>query len=169
MVVNWVSNGVNHTELLFCFTSFIGMNENIFHGAGVRIRALRGELSQAAIARRLGVSSKAVEGWEAGASLPSGSSLLRIREEFGADINYLLTGTVGGIAPTLRPDEEELLANYRACNSDAREKIRKVAQTAVNSPKRTKKPSIQVGVLNGHLITGDGTVHAPQNFGFVKE
>lgn len=126
-------------------------------------------MNQSDFAKRLDVDRKTVGQWERGERVPAGTQLIRMATEFGADINYLLTGKSGGIAPALRPDEEELLANYRVCNSDAREKIRKVAQTAVNSPKRAKKPSIQVGVLNGHLITGDGTVHAPQNFGFVKE
>lgn len=145
------------------------MVDEKFIEAGLRIAALRGAMKQSVFAERLEIHRNSVIGWESGKRLPDGESLVRMATEFGADINYLLTGKSGGIAPALRPDEEALLTNYRACNSDAREKIRQIAQTAVNSPKRAKKPSIQVGVLNGHLITGDGTVHAPQNFGFVKE
>lgn len=145
------------------------MVDEKFIEAGLRIAALRGAMKQSVFAERLEIHRNSVIGWESGKRLPDGESLVRMATEFGADINYLLTGKSGGIAPALRPDEEELLANYRVCNSDAREKIRKVAQTAVNSPKRAKKPSIQVGVLNGHLITGDGTVHAPQNFDFSKK
>lgn len=145
------------------------MTNETFFEVGLRIAAIRGAMKQSEFGERLGVNRNTVSRWEAGERLPDGSSMLAMALEFGADINYLLTGKSGGVAPALRPDEEALLTNYRACNSDSREKIRQIAQTAVNSPKRAKKPSIQVGVLNGHLITGDGTVHAPQNFGFVKE
>lgn len=144
------------------------MTENIFSESGKRIRALRGDLSQAGFAKRIGVSSKAVEGWEAGISLPSGTSLLRMREAFGADINVILTGQAGGVAPALRPDEEQLLVHYRAAHSDARERIRQIAATAANSPKRTPKsdqPGIKVGVLHGQYIEGDITNHGGMSFG----
>lgn len=112
----------------------------IFFEAGQRIAKLRGKLTQAGFAQRLGVSRSSVEGWEAGKRLPDGSSLLRMREAFGADINVLLDGKEGGVAPDLRPDEEKLLADYRAAHSDARERIREIASTAANSPKRRAKP-----------------------------
>ncbi|MBK9442561.1 MAG: hypothetical protein IPN53_15190 [Comamonadaceae bacterium] len=128
-------------------------------------------MSQSGFAKRIGVSSKAVEGWEAGASLPSGTSLLRMREAFGADINVILTGQTGGAAPANRPDEDELLAHYRAAHSDARERIRQIAATAANSPKRgeikEKKPKtgIRVGTLHGQYIEGDITNHGGMSFG----
>lgn len=115
------------------------MSENIYPDVGQRIKALRGELSQAAIAKRLGVSSKAIEGWEAGASLPSGSSLLRMHEAFGVDVTFLLTGKIGGVTPERPPDEEDVLANYRRANSDGRERIRQISATAANAPKRAAK------------------------------
>lgn len=116
------------------------MAEEVFFEAGQRIAKLRGKLTQAGFAQRLGVSRSSVEGWEAGKRLPDGSSLLRMREAFGADINVLLDGKEGGVAPALRPDEEKLLADYRAAHSDARERIRQVAATAANSPKRGANP-----------------------------
>lgn len=111
----------------------------IFFETGQRITKLRGKLTQAGFAKRLGVSRSSVEGWEAGKRLPDGSSLLRMREAFGADINVILTGQTGGVAPQNRPDEDQLLEHYRAAHSDARERIRQIAATAANSPKREKK------------------------------
>lgn len=134
----------------------------IFFEAGQRIAKLRGNLSQAGFAQRLGVSRSSVEGWEAGRRLPDGSSLLRMREAFGADINVILTGQAGGVAPALRPDEDELLAHYRAAHSDARERIRQIAATAANSPKRgeTKDKKIRtrvhIGVMHGNQIDAPG-------------
>lgn len=117
----------------------------IFLDVGERITKLRGKLTQAGFAQRLGVSRSSVEGWEAGKRLPDGSSLLRMREAFGADINVLLTGQAGGVAPNNRPDEEELLANYRQANSDGRERIRQISATAANSPKRAAKEAATTG------------------------
>jgi len=64
-----------------------------------------------------------------------------MREAFGVDINVILTGQAGGAAPANRPDEDELLAHYRAAHSDARERIRQIAATAANSPKRSPRAS----------------------------
>lgn len=105
-------------------------------------------MKQSEFAERLGINRQTVGRWEAGERLPDGSGLLRMREAFGADINVILTGQSGGVAPLLRPDEEELLANYRAANSDARERIRQISATAANSPKREKKVSTGVSIGN---------------------
>lgn len=111
----------------------------IFFDVGQRIAALRGKLTQAGFAQRVGASRSSVEGWEAGKRLPDGSSLLRMHEAFAADITYLLTGKTGGSAPLLPPDEEQLLTHYRQANSDGRERIRQISATAANSPKRAAK------------------------------
>lgn len=145
----------------FRFTRHFIVSEEIFFEAGQRIANLRGKLTQAGFAQRLGVSRKTVEGWEAGHVLPNGNSLLRMREAFGADINVILTGQAGGVAPTLRPDEEELLANYRQANSDGRERIRQISATAANAPKRgeaKEKPRtvVHIGVMHGNQIDAPG-------------
>ena len=144
--------------------------EEIFFEAGRRIATLRGKLTQAGFAQRLGVSRASVEGWEAGKRLPDGSSLLRMREAFGADINVILTGQAGGLAPDLRPDEDQLLAHYRAAHSDARERIRQVAATAANSPKREKKEApaqaITQNIKNtvvGNMSGGSVSIKKVQN------
>ena len=122
---------------------------------------MRGAMKQSEFAEQLGVNRQTVSRWEAGERLPDGSSLLRMREVFGADINVLLDGKEGGAAPDLRPDEEKLLADYRAAHSDARERIRQVAATAATSPKRgankteNKEPgSVQVGNMTNHATGG---------------
>lgn len=134
----------------------------IFFEAGQRIAKLRGNLTQAGFAQRLGVSRSSVEGWEAGKRLPDGSSLLRMREAFGADINVLLDGKAGGVAPDMRPDEAQLLADYRAAHADARERIRQVAATAANSPKRyVPKAGVPASVSasgNSQVASGDGNI-----------
>lgn len=115
------------------------MSDEIFFEAGSRIAALRGAMKQSEFAERLGVHRNSVVGWEAGKRLPDGESLVRMSEEFGADISYILMGKSGGIAPLLPPDEEQLLAHYRQANSDGRERIRQISATAANSPKRAPR------------------------------
>jgi transcriptional regulator with XRE-family HTH domain len=147
------------------------VSEEIFFEVGARIAALRGAMKQSEFAEKLGVNRNTITRWEAGERLPDGSSLLRMREAFGADINVILTGQAGGIAPSLRPDEEELLAHYRQANSDGRERIRQISATAANSPKREKKidvPGISIGRISGgsgQIVSGNITNHGPITFG----
>lgn len=70
--------------------------------------------------------------------MPAGTQLIRMANEFGADINYLLTGHGGGAAPALRPDEAALLDNYRKSPADGRERLRQISITAAQSDKRKK-------------------------------
>lgn len=148
------------------------MSDEIFLKGGLRVESLRGDLTQAEFAQRLDVDRKTVGQWERGERVPSGTVLLRMASEFGADVGYILTGKRGGVAPLLPPDEEELLTHYRAAHSDARERIRQIAATAANSPKRAAKPDVAPSFTIGH-ISGDhsqitsGTItnHGPITFG----
>lgn len=142
------------------------VGDEIFLKGGLRVESLRGDLTQAEFAERLDVDRKTVGQWERGERVPSGTVLLRMASEFGADVGYILTGKRGGVAPQLPPDEEQLLEHYRAAHSDARERIRQIAATAANSPKRGEaKASIKVGVVHGQYIEGDVTNHGPMTFG----
>ncbi len=121
-------------------------------------------MTQTEFADQLDVDRKTVGQWERGERIPAGTQLIRMAEEFGADINILLMGQAGGLAPTLRPDEEELLANYRTASSDGRERIRQISATAANSPKRGEakdkapRTRVHIGVMHGNQIDvpGDG-------------
>ncbi len=91
-----------------------------FVSVGLRIRALRGDLSLREFAARLGVDHKSVSGWESGKRLPDGSSLLALMEQFAADVNYILTGqrTGGASAPppprAVSEGDRILLDNFHA-------------------------------------------------------
>lgn len=89
--------------------------EEQFQSVGARISELRGGLTQAQFAARLGVDRKTVVRWEAGERLPDGSSLLRFVQEFSADINYILTGqrSTSASVSVLTAQERMLLDNYR--------------------------------------------------------
>ncbi len=74
------------------------MNE--YQEVGQRIAELRGQMTKQDFSARLGVDRKTVERWEAGERLPDGSKLLKLMMEFGADVNYILTGQRVGSATT---------------------------------------------------------------------
>lgn len=82
---------------------------------GNRIATIRGARGVGEFADALGVNRKTVTRWEAGDALPDGVSLIALKEKFGADPGWVLTGE--GEAPknsTLSADERELLALYRS-------------------------------------------------------
>jgi transcriptional regulator with XRE-family HTH domain len=57
-----------------------------------RIRALRGHLSSADFAKKIGISSGALSSYELGKSVPSGKKLIHISEQLGVTIEWLLHG-----------------------------------------------------------------------------
>lgn len=126
---------------------------------GARIKSVRGALSQADFAARLGVDRKSVVGWEGDKRLPDGSTLLRMAIEFGVDINHLLLG--GSESKRLAADEEVMLSYYR----EASPEVRKAALGALIGAQlggqvAPAMPSKMVnkapGVLQVGQITGEG-------------
>lgn len=119
-----------------------------FQAVGARIAELRGKLTKQDFAVRLGVDRKTVERWEAGDRLPDGSKLLRLMTEFGADVNYILTGQrAGGLAPmsqsqgeVLAPDERTMLDNYRHAPDGVKAGVKTTLETFApgSSAKRGK-------------------------------
>lgn len=59
---------------------------------GARIRELRGPLPQPELARKLDVSLRAVQKWEAGESAPQWENLVRLSKLFGVTQDFLLYG-----------------------------------------------------------------------------
>lgn len=82
------------------------MSKELFSLAD-RIKSLRerSELTQAEIARRLGVSRSGVNAWEMGLSVPSTQYIVELARNFGVSTDYLLgmketsTIPVNGLSP----------------------------------------------------------------------
>jgi transcriptional regulator with XRE-family HTH domain len=102
--------------------------ERPFAEVGQRIQRLRGELTQEEFAGRLGVDRKSVSGWETGKRLPDGSSLLVMRRDMGADLNFILGGGEADLS-VLSPEERSMVEVYRA----APPVVRRAAQGALLS------------------------------------
>lgn len=80
--------------------------------------------------------------------MPGGDFLLRLQQEFGVDLNWLLTGESGGnvppVVPVLTNDQRALLDNYDACGPEGRDAVRRTAsalaqQGVAAGSKRGKK------------------------------
>lgn len=131
---------------------------------GRRIEGLRGALSQADFAARLGVDRKTVGTWERGERLLDTRALLVLWEQFDADPAWVLTGQGAGPS-TLDAAERVLLDAYRACTSDAQ---RNLIQTAAlfaaggqhaATPNARIAPSIKVSSHRGHAAGRDVNVN----------
>lgn len=86
-------------------------------------------MSQRDFAAKLGTSSGYISGLESGKTMPGGDFLLRIHQEFGTDVTWLLTGiTTAGVVPVppreLKPDEAALLDNYRNSSKEGKDALK---------------------------------------------
>ena len=128
---------------------------------GVRIARLRGGMTQASFSARLGVDRKTVERWEAGERLPDGAKLLRLVLEFGADLNYLLTGERN---EALQSAEHHLIENYRRCGPEQRALLIQSAAllaAGIAAPTADKKTSsVQVTAHGGNAAGRDMNINS---------
>lgn len=121
---------------------------------GRRIESLRGKLSQADFAAKLGVDRKTVGTWERGERLPDTRALLGLWSEFDADPAWVLTGN--GFAPTTTEDERELLALYRSAPLTGKMAAVGALQGAVSASSAPAKQKIQGSLqVFHHAPTGD--------------
>lgn len=132
-------------------------NEPIERQIAARLAALRGQLSQAVFADRLGLTPKTIQRWEAGVAIPDGDSLLSLWREFQADPGWVLTGSSD--APTLATDEQELLARYRSSSQE----LRRAALGMLREGSKPERPVSVSQVFRGKVGTavsgGSGDVH----------
>lgn len=114
---------------------------------GRRIEGLRGNLSQAEFAARLGVDRKTVGTWERGERLPDTRALLGLWGEFDADPAWVLTGK--GFQLTTTEDERELTTLFRAAPLAVKAAAVGALKggTAPDSPKATQVFHGEVGQL----------------------
>lgn len=78
---------------------------------GERLKKIRGNLSQTAFAKALGVDRQSIARYESGDRIFDANFIFNLMAKFNTDPNWLLTGK--GIAPELSSDEQELLVLFR--------------------------------------------------------
>lgn len=114
---------------------------------GERLRAVRGRLTQAAFADRLGLERKTVGRYEAGERAPDALALMRLMSEFGADPAWVLTGA--GAAPHMTADERELLALYRSAPLAGKMAAVGALQGAMGAQPQTTSKQVNVTAHGG--------------------
>lgn len=129
-----------------------------FLPVGERIKTLRGALTQAAFADRLGVARKTVVRWEAGEALPDGASLMALLKEFSADPAYLLVGKREA-APVMTLEEKRLLALFRLAEPGVRQAV--VAALAVGSAPAPVVYSAAAANASQALLAAEGAPAKP--------
>lgn len=97
---------------------------------GKRVQASREALgiSQAVLARRLGVSQSSVGNYEAGISFPKEEVLLRLFDCLETDPNALFQDSFRAGGQVLTPGEKRLLKRYRGLSPKGRETVRAVVE-----------------------------------------
>ena len=97
---------------------------------GKRVQQRREErgLSQAALAKRLGVSQSTVGNYEAGISFPKEEVLLRLFDCLETDPNTLFQDSFQAGGEVLSQSERQLLERYRALPPAGRETLRSVSE-----------------------------------------
>ena len=97
---------------------------------GKRVQQRREErgLSQAALAKRLGVSQSTVGNYEAGISFPKEEVLLRLFDCLETDPNTLFQDSFRAGGEVLSQSERQLLERYRALPPAGRETLRSVSE-----------------------------------------
>lgn len=99
---------------------------------GARLRSLRGEESQEAFSRRVGITRSALANYETGRTRPKPSVLRQICQKAGVPEKFLLTGEVtefdelaaalgaykeAGTLPGLTEDEKAIIRVLRLCST----------------------------------------------------
>ncbi|HDY5341423.1 TPA: helix-turn-helix transcriptional regulator [Klebsiella pneumoniae] len=106
----------------------------------ISVRKVAG-LNQRDFAARLGVSNGGISQIESDKAMPGGDFLLRINQEFGVDITWLLTGMSNGLpaydAHVMSTEKKELLDAFDGMTPEQRRAILEVGKGLVQ-PKPSK-------------------------------
>lgn len=119
---------------------------------GERLRKTRGNLSQTAFAKELGIDRQSVARYESGDRTIDAHVIFNLMVKFNVDPNWLLTGH--GNAPDLTSDEQELLVLFRTAPL-AVKAATLGALTAGTSQQTSKTKQIINGSVSGQISAGN--------------
>lgn len=98
---------------------------------GLRIKQLRGQMSQQEFADMLGVGRVTVTRYENGSRTPDAEFIAKINTILEVDPMWLLMGR--GVAPVLNAKESALLDNYRNSNEAGKKAVETTASAFANA------------------------------------
>lgn len=97
-------------------------------------------MTQRDFAARLGISNGGISQIEKGKTMPGGDFLLRIHQEFGVDLTWLLTGVSNHVpqeVPVVSPEKQELMDAFDDMTAEQRRAILEVGKV-LSQPKSGK-------------------------------
>jgi len=139
---------------------------NRMDSIGQRLKEERKRLgyNQTDFATHGGVQKNAQSNYESNARMPDASYLAAIAA-VGADIAYILTGTVG--AASLSAEEHFFLSGYRRLDARGRAGLRALVDGMRPEPAAAQRVSVKGDV--GQLVEGDLQVSAPLTINMGKK
>lgn len=103
-----------------------------------RLRTVIGELTIDAFAKSLDEPDHRVKNILRGAQRPPSDFLIKLHQDYGVDLHWLLLGEEGGDAPKISMRERRLLANYRAATDEGRKAIEHTSQAVAKKPEAAR-------------------------------
>lgn len=122
---------------------------------GKRIKQVREDagLNQRDFAARMGSSSGRVSEIESGKNVPGGDLLLRLNQEFGTDLTWVLTGkqdgTVIPLGTVLTAEEQVLVDGYRSLDAPTRKRMMAFLFSGETPPAAKIKKQVNVSAAGG--------------------
>jgi hypothetical protein len=99
-----------------------------------RLRTVIGDLTIDAFAKSINEPDHRVQNILREVQKPPSDFLIKLHEQCGVDLHWLLTGKGGGAAPKITVREQRLLANYRAATDEGRKAIEQTSQAVAKTP-----------------------------------
>lgn len=120
------------------------------------------KLTQAELAKKIGISSPTLASWEQGKSIPDIDKLYELSIVLGVDLVTISGFTISESIPKLRnpqseatetdteisnplaSDEQQLVTDYREFNAEGKEKVREYIADLKGNSKYKKRPELVV-------------------------
>lgn len=115
------------------------------------------KLTQAELAKKIGISSPTLSSWEQGKSIPDIDKLYELSVVLGVDLvtisGFMLSEPVpelssfqseaketdAELSNPLKPDEQQLVTDYRSFNDEGKEKVREYVADLKGNPRYKKR------------------------------
>lgn len=115
------------------------------------------KLTQAELAKKIGISSPTLSSWEQGKSIPDIDKLYELSVVLGVDLVTISGFTLSEPVPELssfqseaketdaelsnplKPDEQQLVTDYRSFNDEGKEKVREYVADLKGNPRYKKR------------------------------
>jgi transcriptional regulator with XRE-family HTH domain len=103
-----------------------------------RLRSVIGDLTIDEFAKSLDEPDHRVKNILRGAQRPPSDFLIKLHQDYGVDLHWLLMGEEGEGAANITAREQRLLANYRGATDEGRKAIEQTSQAVEKRPESAR-------------------------------